>query len=223
MKRLALLLLALAAAAVHAQAPDEAAERARIRQEREAADQRFAEAEKACRAKFAVNDCIAAARRERNATVNELKRQERVLNDAERVRNAAKRQQEIDERSSPERQQEAAEKRAKALQEQQEREKRAAEKASRRAADDAGREQRGERGVKEPKAEPGPQGSAREPHGATRSGPSAAEAAKNRAEYEARVKEAEQHKAEIAARNAKRGKPPAADLPPPPRNGASGS
>ena len=53
--------------------------------------------------------------------------------------------------------------------------------------------------------------------------PSAAEAAKNRAEYEARLREAQKHKAEIAERNAKRGKPPAADLPPPPRGAASGS
>ena len=67
MKLFATFALALAAVAVHAQAPDEAAERARIRQEREAADKRFQEAEKTCRAKFAVNDCIAEARRERNA------------------------------------------------------------------------------------------------------------------------------------------------------------
>jgi hypothetical protein len=215
-------LLALAAASVHAQAPDEAAERARIRQEREAADQRFSEAEKACRAKFAVNDCITKARRERNATVGELKRQERVLDDAERTRKAAERQKEIDERSSPERQREAAQKRAKALEEQQQREARAAEKAAKRAADQAERERRPPR-VKSPNGEPGPQGSPREPQAPKGHVISPAEAAKNKAAYEARVREAEQHKAEVEARNAKRTKPPSPDLPPPPRAAASGS
>jgi hypothetical protein len=222
MKLFPVLALALAAFTVHAQAPDEAAERARIRQEREAADQRFNAAEKACRAKFAVNDCIAAARRERNTTVTELKRQERVLNDAERTRKAAERQKEIDERSSPERQQEAANKRAKALQEQQDREARAAEKAAKHAADEAQRAGQPPR-VKTPKGDTGPQGSPREPQAPKNHGLSPEEAAKNRAEYEQRVKEAERHKAEVAARNAKRNKPPAADLPPPPALPASGS
>jgi len=49
------------------------------------------------------------------------------------------------------------------------------------------------------------------------------EAAKNRAEYKQRMREAQQHKAEVEARNAKRTQPPAAPLPPPPRTGASGS
>lgn len=221
MKLFAAFALAVAAASVHAQAPDEAAERARIRQEREAADKRFLEAEKACRARFAVNDCIAAARRERNATVGELKRQERVLDDAERTRKAAERQKEIDERTSPERQREAAQKRARALQEQQEREARAAEKAARHAADEAERARHAPR-VKTPKGDTGPQGSPREPQAPKSHGLSPEEAAKNKADYDRRVQEAERHKAEVEARNAKRGKPAAADLPPPAR-AASGS
>jgi len=222
MKLLAALSLVLAAAAVHAQAPDEAAERARIRQERETAETRLKEAEKVCRTKFAVNDCVAEARRERNATVTELKRQERILNDAERTRKAAERQKEIDERSSPEKQREAAEKRAKSLQEQQDREARATEKAAKKAADDAEREKRGPRSTKEAKGSTGPQGSPREPQAAKNHGPSPEEAARNKAEYEQRVKEAEKHKADIAARNAKRTKPASPDLPPP-RPAASGS
>ena len=51
-------------------------------------------------------------------------------------------------------------------------------------------------------------------------GPTADEAAKNRADYDRRIAEAEKHKAEIAARNAKRSKPPAADLPAPVRTGS---
>jgi colicin import membrane protein len=221
MKLFAAFALALAAVAVHAQAPDEAAERGRIRQEREAADKRFKEAETACRAKFAVNDCIAEARRDRNAIVTELKRQERILDDQERTRKAAQRQKEIDERSSPQRQEEAARKRAKAAEEQEERDARAAEKAAKHAADEAEHAKRAPR-VKTPKGDTGPQGSPRGPQAPKGHGPSPEEAAKNKAEREQRVQDAERHKAEVAARNAKRTKPASADLPPPAR-AASGS
>jgi hypothetical protein len=217
MKLLATIALALAAAAVHAQAPDVGAERERIERERAAADARFAEAQKACRGKFAVNDCIEKASRERNAVVSELKRQQLVIKDAERKRNAAARQKEIDERSSPEQQQRAADQRAKALADQKGREAQAAEKAAKRAAEEAKREQRGPRTPKAAHGESGPQGSPRAPQAAASHGPSAGEAAKNRAEYEKRLTEAEQHKAEVVARKAKRTKPVAADLPPPPR------
>lgn len=204
------------AGACHAQAQDAAAERERIKVERAAADARHAEAQKACRAKFAVNDCLAEARRAHNAAESELKRQERLLDEAERKHRAIERQKDLDERKAAREDQDAAEKRAKALADQEDRERRSAEKAAKRAADDAERRQRG------PRAQPaeeshGPQGSPREPQPPKATGPTASEAAKNRAAYEARVQEAERHKAEVAARNAKKTKPPAADLPPPPR------
>ena len=71
MKRLvacALLLAAAFGAAAQStvQAPDEGAERERIRTERAAVEARFAQEQRACRAKFAVNDCEAKARRVRN-------------------------------------------------------------------------------------------------------------------------------------------------------------
>jgi len=194
-------------AAVQAQVPDEAAERERIRVERDAAGQRFDEAQKACRSKFAVNDCVDQARRERDEVLTELKRQERVLNDAERKRRAAERQKALDERHSPERQQEEAQRRAKALADQKAREARAADKAAQRLPD----------------GQPAPQGSPRSPASPGSHGISPEEAAKNRAEYEQRMREAQQHKAEVEARNAKRKQPPAAPLPTPPRTGASGS
>jgi colicin import membrane protein len=215
-RSLAILAVAMAAAAAHAQSPEDAAERERIAGERAVAEGRYVEAQKVCRGKFAVNDCLEKARREHNDVVSGLKRQERVLNDAERKRRAAERQKEIDERSSPERQKEAAEKRAKSVAEQQERDARASEKAAKRAADDAERQKHGPR-VKEPKGASGPQGSPREPMEAKSHGPTAEEAAKNRAEHQARLEEAERHKAAIEERNAKRSKPASAELPPPPR------
>ncbi len=214
--RAAVLALSLAGAAAHAQlVPDEAAERERLHNERTAADKRLAEAQKVCRAKFAVNDCMDKARREHSAVTTELQRQEHVLDDAQRKQRAAARQKEIDERNSPEHQQQEAVKRAKSLEEQKERDARAAEKAAKRSADDAEREKHGPR-VKAPKGESGPQGSPRDPHAATGHGPTAEEAAKNRADYELRMQDAQKHKAEIAERNAQRKKPASADLPPPP-------
>jgi hypothetical protein len=218
MKHRFLLALAFAAAAVHAQTvPDEAAERDRLARERQVAEAKYKEAQKSCRAKFAVTDCLDKARREYQQVVGGIKRQEHVLNDVERKRRAAEAQRQIDEKNSPEAQQAAAEKRARALSEQQQREAQAAEKAARRAADEAKKEQRGPR-EKAPHGASGPQGSAREPALPKAHGPSAEEQAKNRAEYEQRIAEAEKHKAEIAARNAARTKAPSADLPPPPNH-----
>jgi hypothetical protein len=219
MKHRVLFALAFAAAAVHAQVPDAAAERERIKAERGAAEARYKEAQKACRQKFAVTDCLDKARREHNTATDELKRQEHVLNDAERRKRAADAQKQIDEKNSPEQQQKEAERRARNLAEQQERDAKAAEKASKRAADEAQREKKGPR-AKAPHGASGPQGGARDPRAPVAHGPTPTEAAKNRTDYDRRIAEAEQHKAEIAARNAKRTKPPAADLPPPIRAGS---
>jgi colicin import membrane protein len=217
LRRHGLFALALLVSVVHAQpVPSEAAERERLHGERAAADKRLVEAQKACRAKFAVNDCLDKAKREYNASVGELKRQERILDDAQRKQRAADRQREIDERNSPEHQQQEAAKRAKALADQQEREARAAEKAAKRSADEAEHAKRGAQ-VKTPKGEPGPQGSPRDPRAPVAHGPTPEEALRNRAAYEERLQEAEKHKAEVAARNAQRKKPASADLPPPPQ------
>ncbi len=201
-------------AALPAQAQDDAAERERIKSERAAAEARFADEERACRARFAVTDCLDKATRTRNARLAELRRQERLLNDADRKRRAAERQKQLDERNTPERQKEAAERRARALAEQQEREKAAAEKAAKRAADEAERAQRGPR-HKSAGAAPGPQGKPRQERIKKSLAPTPEEAARNRAAYEKRQREAEQHRAEVAARIARRAKPAASDLPPP--------
>lgn len=216
MRLFAVLAIALAAASAHAEGPEAAVERERIKSEGAAAEARYQEAQKACYGKFAVNDCLDKARREHNAATSDLKRQKRVLDDAERKRLAAERQREIDARSSPERQQEAAEKRAKAAAEQQERDARAAEKAAKRAADDAEREQRGPR-TKEPHGPSSPQGRPRDPQVPKSHAPTPEQAAKNRADWDARQEEAEKHKAEVADRNARRTKPVSPDLPPPAR------
>lgn len=220
MKRLvacALLLAAAFGAAAQStvQAPDEGAERERIRAERAAVEARFAQEQRACRAKFAVNDCEAKARRVRNDALADLRRQEIVLNDAERRRRAAERLQSIEERNSPEKREAAERRRQEALSQQQERERQAADKAARRAADEAKRAQQPSREKTAP-GQPGPQGGPRQPALPKPNGPTAREAAENRAAWERRVKEAEEHKAQVRAKLAKRAQPPASALPTPP-------
>ena len=233
MKHLAVLLLALSAAfAVHAQEQaqvqtpaeataqrdkilqEEAVERGRIREEHAAADKRLKEAQVACRARFAVTGCSKAATREYNARLGELRRQEHVLNEADRKRRAAAHQKALDERLSPEHQQEAERKRAAALAEQHDREARAAEKAAKKEADDTKKAQQPPR-VKTPTARHGPQGTPRAPLQPKPHGPTPEEAARNRAAHEARLQAAERHRVEVQERIAKRTKPAAAPLPEP--------
>ncbi|MDB5954236.1 hypothetical protein [Ramlibacter sp.] len=231
MKHLAVLLFALSTAcAVHAQAQPEAspqpeaqsetrlrgeaADRERIRSERAAAAARLKEAQIACRARFAVTGCSKAAAREYNAIQSELRRQEGVLDDAERTRRAAAHQKSLDERLSPERQQEAERKRAAALAEQKDREARATESAAKKAADVAKKAAQPPR-VKTPSAHGGPQGTPRSPLEPKSHGPTPEEAAHNRAEHEARLQAAERHRVEVQERIAKRTKPAASALPSP--------
>jgi hypothetical protein len=213
MKPIALLAVALLLpAAASAQQPTVEAERARIRAERSAEDARFNEDKHACRAKFAVTDCMKDVTRTHNAAMAELRRQEHVLNDAERRRKAAEHQRELDDRQSPQRQKEAAERRARALEEAQDRQERAEDKAAKRSAEEAERAQHPPR-VRTPKGAPQPQG---DPRAARESkGPAftAQEQAKNRAAYEERLREAQAHQAEVARRAAERKKPAASDLP----------
>lgn len=200
---------ALAAGMAFAQ---EEGERARIRAERAAAEERFTTEEKACRARFAVVDCMDQARRGRNATLAHLRRQEMVLDEQGRRRRAADRQRDRDERNTPEREREAAEKRARAEQEQREREARVAEKQARRAAS-------------APAAQPGvearvrgvqPQGSPRPPQAAPPAGIDAVTAARNRRRYEERQQQAAAHRAAVQARIERRARPAASSLPVPP-------
>jgi hypothetical protein len=228
MKHLAALLLALSAAfGAHAQAQpeapasaaaasglDEAGERARIRTEKAAAEKRLKDSQVACRARFAVTDCTKAADREYNATVGELRRQERVLNEAERKRRAAAHQKELDERNAPERRAEDARKRAEALAEQGRREASAAERAAKKEAEDAKKAATPGR-VKTPSGHAGPQGTPRAPREAKSHGPTPEEAARNRAAYEERLQAAQRHLAEAQERAARRGRPAASALPEP--------
>lgn len=63
---------------------DRQAQRLRITQERERQDALYGAAERMCYQRFAVNDCLHAARLQRRAALDELRRQEVILNDLDR-------------------------------------------------------------------------------------------------------------------------------------------
>jgi colicin import membrane protein len=103
MKHLVLLSLVVLlwglASRTHAQL-DAETERARIVQERSAADQRLREQEKACEARFVVTSCLEAARQTHRDTVAPLRQQEFLLDDAQRQQRAAQRRAELQEKAA---------------------------------------------------------------------------------------------------------------------------
>ena len=96
------LLLALPALS-GAQESTDTAELARIDAQRDRAETEFASQERACYARFAVNDCIETARKRRRDAMAELRRQEIAINDAERRRRAAARVRELEARQAEQR------------------------------------------------------------------------------------------------------------------------
>lgn len=79
------------------------AERTRIAQVRAREEARFAQEHAACYARFAVNDCILKARARLRTVLDELRRQEVVLNDAERKRKALQQLERIKEKTEVQR------------------------------------------------------------------------------------------------------------------------
>lgn len=107
MKRssIAITLIALSAVSARAEGINDAqsrdrAERDRIAAARQVAEQRLADDEAACHRKFAVNDCLSAARSQRREALADLRRQEVALNDRQRRQAAALRQQRLDEKAA---------------------------------------------------------------------------------------------------------------------------
>lgn len=171
-------------------------ERARIDRERAAAQSGQAEEEADCRRRFAVTGCLDRTRRKWQPVLAELKRQEIALNEADRKQRAADQQRRLDEKVSPEAQEEAAQRRAQALADHEARQARAAEKAG----------------------GPAPGGKPRDPVAAgERSGPDLTrdQADANAQAHSRRVQEAQERKERARQRQAERAKPPASALPVP--------
>jgi len=202
-------LLVLLAAPAWAQSStadtDVDSQKARISAERKAVEARYDQDRAACYQKFAVQDCIDGARRKRRTQVEDLNRQEAVINDAERQRRAAAQLDKLNRNAEPSA--DDAANRERALQSQKDREQRAADREASRQTKEA--QEAAARRSFENKQRAHAQEQAK----------SAEERAQEQAErqrYEDRLKKAEQDRAELEARNAKRTKPRSAPLPTPP-------
>ncbi|HWI81661.1 hypothetical protein [Ramlibacter sp.] len=211
-----LLLIALFAAgpvvAAAQDAPDAAvaAQRARIAAERARVEGDFKLQERACWGKFAVNDCLAAARAKRREALSDLRRQDISLNDAERKQRGAARQRSIEERSAPAGQPAASAGRPRA---RDERDAQAAQRAADLAARQAGRTPRTE-----------PAGDARQraaerqqelERKAADRGARDQDAVRNVQRREEQQRQAQERKERLQRRLAARQKAPAAPLPAP--------
>lgn len=203
-------LLAVLAGPVAAQEPStqadkDAVEKSRIDADRKAVEARYDQDRAACYQKFAVQDCLNDARRKRRAQVEDLNRQEAVINDAERKRRGAAQLDRLEQKG--ELSADDAAKREQALQSQRDREQRASERAADRQSKEA--EAAANRRAFEDKQRAHAEEQAR-------TAERRAQDAADRQRYEEKLKKAEQDRAELEERNAKRTKPRAAPLPTPP-------
>ncbi len=188
-------------------AEDPAAARARISAERGQVEAAFRLEEKACYGKFAVNDCLKAARAQRREALADLKRQETSLNDADRKRKGAERQRALEEKAAEKKEQKPGQPAQGEARQHPQPQPRSAQKEAERAqaqATNAASAQERKRQVQlkaeEKKAEQ------------ARRTEEAAQNAKRHQELEAQAAE---HRASVNKRLAERTKPPAQPLPPP--------
>lgn len=126
------LLLTLLCSGVLAQsdvsAPALDTERNRIASERSAVESKYRAEEKTCYLRFSVTDCLKDARARRRTSLADLHRQDLSLGDAQRKLKAAEHLKKIEEKAA-ENQDQEAQKRARAINEQRIREEKAEKKA----------------------------------------------------------------------------------------------
>lgn len=187
--------------------PAPGGERERIGAERARAQARYASEEAACYKKFAVNDCLNAAKAQHREVLADLRRREIALNDAERKQRGAQQLQRIEEKSSLEKQQQAASQRDRAQEEHQGRQQRAAEKSGDRAQQQADESEKR-------RSYEGKQQSSLDKKAARANKASSATAERN--SYNEKLKEAQERKARREKDRAEARKPPARPLPSPP-------
>lgn len=174
-------------------------ERRRIQADRTREEARFAGEDAACYARFAVTDCLREVRVRRREVLDDLRRQEVAINDAERKRKAQEQIERIEERSSAQRLEEEATSRLRAREAQQEREDRASQKAA--AAQNAKSGQPPGKSI---------------PQKSVEQGRTADEIAEEQKQYKEKLREAQEHRASREkSRSEKSGTPPK-PLPPTP-------
>ncbi len=189
-----------------AQGSAEDAERLRIAQLRDAADANYETAKQTCYQKFAVNTCIAKAREKQRSEVTVLKRQEVALNDADRQRRGAEQLQRTEAKTSPEGQAQVAAQQGGALAAAAQPEDKQAGKAA--VQQSAAQTAQTRSTTLQRKQADAAKSTTQRQAAAT------AKAAQSKARYEARMKEAEERRAKMLAKQPT--KLPAAGLPTPP-------
>lgn len=186
---------------------DFAAERTRLTAERAQVDKVFREQRAVCFKRFAVEECLAQSRVQKRTSLDDIKRQEALINDAERKRRGGAALDRLEEKASAQRAQEAAAQREKAGKATQERQQRAADHESARA------------GLAAKEADKVRQYESRQRAHAehmAKESQRRAEAPAQVGRQEEKVRKAEAHRAEVEKKNAERSKPRSAPLPPAP-------
>ena len=182
------------------------AERSRIETERARLEAGFLTEDVACYKRFAVNSCLEKVNAKRREAMADLRRQEISLNDEDRKIRGAEQLRKTEEKSSPEKQQEAADNRAKALEDYQ-------------ARLDRDKKKQEEKGTAASSAKSNSEASADRLKGnqqkaQTRTDKQAT-AAEEARKYNERQKEAQERRAQHEKDALNRLKPPAKGLPPP--------
>jgi colicin import membrane protein len=206
-------------AALPARAADsDDAERSRIASERAAIEATFAARERECRERFVVTSCVDEARRERRRGLDALRARQLQLDEARRRERAAERRAEL------------AAKAAEDARRDQERAARAASAPARRDApqpleprhDESAKPARRAGSAHDQPGRPG-QGLGLAPEHRESADERRAREASSRAGFEARQRQAAEHRQSVLERAAKRLKehPPAAPLPEPPAPSAA--
>jgi colicin import membrane protein len=112
---------------------DVGAERLRVSELRAEQEANYQRQQQACYQRFSVNDCLIQARRERREVLDELRRRDLLLNELERQTQAINAINRIQDKLSPERQQQLADHAEQARQETRDRQARNDEKNAKRA------------------------------------------------------------------------------------------
>jgi colicin import membrane protein len=180
------------------------AERARLSDERKAVEARYATEQAACYKKFAVEGCLEDSRHRRRADTDDIKRQEAAINDFERKRRGAAELDKLEQQKSTQQSQDAEAKREQSLESQKDREQRAAEHAASRAQTTSEEAEQKRQFESKQRAHA---------EDLAKAANLKVQAPTERAEYEAKLKKAEEHRADLERQNAARTKPRSAPLP----------
>lgn len=186
---------------------DLAAERARLTRERAAADKAFSDRRGVCFKRFAVEACLEESRRQKRISLDDIKRQEAIISDAERKQRGGAALDRLEQKGGAASAQDAKAQRDKAIKAQQDRGQRAADHDASRASTSAQEENNRRQFEARQRAHVEQQATEARRR---------AEAPAQEKRFNDKMERAEAHRAEVEKRIADRTTPRAAPLPPPP-------